>query len=42
MTALFLSYFIQDWEVFHLSIINEHNTHQLKPNINAKESFNSS
>ena len=42
MTALFWSYFIQDWEVFYLSIINKHKPHVLEPDIDMKESFNSS
>ncbi|MDQ7089812.1 MAG: hypothetical protein Q9M50_04525 [Methylococcales bacterium] len=42
MTALFLSYFIPDWEIFYLSIINKHKPYILEPNIDIKEGFDSS
>jgi len=42
MTALFLSYFIEDWKSFYLSLINEHKASVLKPKINVKEGINSS
>ncbi len=42
MTSLFLSYFIEDWEVFYLSLINSHKPYQLEPDINTKEFLNSS
>lgn len=42
MTALFLSYFISDWETFYLSIINSHKPHKLEPDIDTKEFLNSS
>jgi ribosome biogenesis protein Tsr3 len=42
MTALFLSYFILDWETFYLSIINDHKPSILEPDGNVKELFNSS
>jgi len=44
MQALFLSYFIMDWESFYLSIINEHEPSILKPDIdmNSESHLNTS
>lgn len=42
MTALFLSYFILDWETFYDSIINDHKPSVLEPDHRVKELFNSS
>jgi len=42
MSALFLSYFIESWDIFYLSIINSHKPYPLEPDINEQENFNSS